>query len=165
MTTHDRLDGLGSLIGVVERNGADVVVKNVGLDDTVKKSASDESEFTIDGCCGSTNIVPALARVVRKSWVGVLEEGDSNKPVVYPEVWNEVPDSHVVKSVCLAKHDKDSGGDGDTEITQQDQFGIFSFIKRTGWVEVTDGPETVDLTLSTTLMLTLMVVVTGDVHE
>lgn len=78
MLTHDWLDGLGCLVGMVERNGADVVVKNVGLDDTVEKSAADEAKFTVDGCCGTTDVVPALTRVMRESWVGVLEVGDGN---------------------------------------------------------------------------------------
>lgn len=78
MLTHDRLDGLGGLIGVVERNGADVMVKNVSLDNAVKESAADESKFTVDSCRGTTDVVPALTRVVGKSWVGVLEVGNSN---------------------------------------------------------------------------------------
>ena len=78
MLTHDRLDGLGGLIGVVERNGADVVVENVSLDDAVKKGAANESKFTVDSCCGATDVVPALTRVVGQSWVGVLEVGNSN---------------------------------------------------------------------------------------
>jgi hypothetical protein len=32
---HNRLDGLGGFVGVVEWNGADVVVQNVGLDDSM----------------------------------------------------------------------------------------------------------------------------------
>lgn len=78
MTTHDRLNGFTGLIRVVEWDGADVVVKDVGLNDTVEESAADETEFTIDCCSGSTNIIPAPGCVVRKSWVGVLEVGDSN---------------------------------------------------------------------------------------
>jgi hypothetical protein len=78
VTTHDWLDGFGSFIGVVEGDGTDVMVKNVGLDDTVEKSAADESEFTIDRSGGTTNVVPALTTVVRKSWVSVLKVGDSN---------------------------------------------------------------------------------------
>lgn len=78
MLAHDWLDSLGCLISVVERNGADVVVKNVGLDDTVEKSSSDETKFTIDGCCGTTDVVPALTRVMGESTVGVLEVGNGN---------------------------------------------------------------------------------------
>lgn len=78
VTTHNWFDGFGSFVGVIEWDGADVVVKNVGLDDTVEKSAADESEFTIDRSGGTTNVVPALTTVVRKSWVSVLKVGDSN---------------------------------------------------------------------------------------
>jgi hypothetical protein len=78
MTTHNWLDGFGGFICVVERDGADVVVKNVGLDDAVEESAADETKFTINCCSSSTNIVPAFGRVVRKRWVSVLKVGDGN---------------------------------------------------------------------------------------
>lgn len=78
MLTHDWLDGFTGLVGMVEGDGADVVVKNVSLDDTVEKGTADETEFAVDGCGGTTDIVPALTRVVGKSWIGVLEVGDGN---------------------------------------------------------------------------------------
>lgn len=78
MLTHDWLDGLGGFVGVVEGDGADVMVEDVGFYDAVEEVAADESEFTVDGCGGSTDVVPAFTRVVREGWVGVLEEGDCN---------------------------------------------------------------------------------------
>jgi hypothetical protein len=75
---HDRLDGFGGLIGVVEWNGADVVVENVGFNDTMEESAANESEFTVNGCGGATDVVPTSCSVVRKSWISVLEVGDGN---------------------------------------------------------------------------------------
>ncbi len=63
---------------MVEGNSADVVVKNMGLDDTVEKLTADEAKLAIDRCSGTTNIVPASSSVVRKSRVSVLEEGDSD---------------------------------------------------------------------------------------
>lgn len=81
---HNWLDSLGSLISVVKWDGRDVVVKNVGLDNAVKEGTANETEFTIDRSSRTTNVVPALAGVVRKSWVSVLEEGDGNEPVVDP---------------------------------------------------------------------------------
>lgn len=78
MLAHDLLDSFTGLVGVVEGDGANVVVKDVGLDDAVEELATDETEFTID-CCGcSTNVVPASSGVVRKSGISVLEEGDGN---------------------------------------------------------------------------------------
>ena len=44
---------------MVEWDCADIMVKDVGLNDTVEESAADETEFAIDCCSGSTNIVPA----------------------------------------------------------------------------------------------------------
>jgi len=166
MLAHDWLDGLGCFVGVVEGDGADVVVEDVGLDDTVEESAADETEFTIDGCGGSTYVVPALTGVVGKSWVSVLEESDGNKPVVHPEVRSEVPDGHVGESVGLAKHDENSDGDGNSKIAQQNKFSILSLVKRAAWVEVIDTVcEPVELPFSTTLMLLLVVVVASHIGK
>jgi len=64
MATHHFLDSLGGFIGVVEWDGADVVVKNVRLDNTVEELATNEAEFTIDGCGCATDVVPGLRGVV-----------------------------------------------------------------------------------------------------
>ena len=50
----------------------------MGLNNAVEESAADEAEFTIDGCGGTTYIVPASSRVVGKGGIGVLEEGNCN---------------------------------------------------------------------------------------
>lgn len=78
MGSHDLLDSLGRLVCVVEWNGANIVMENVGLYDTVKELTTNKSKFTIDSCSSSSDIVPALRCVVRKSWVGVLKEGNCN---------------------------------------------------------------------------------------
>jgi len=75
---HDGLDGLGSLVGLVEGNGADVVVQNVGLDDAVEELTADKSKFAIDSRGGATDVGPGLASVMWERWVGVLKIGDSN---------------------------------------------------------------------------------------
>lgn len=61
MLAHDRLDGFGGLVGMVEGDGADVVVENVGLNNAVEEGAADETKFAVNGCSGTTNVVPALA--------------------------------------------------------------------------------------------------------
>ena len=75
---HDRFDGLGSLVGVVEGDGADVVVEDVGLDDAVQELAADEAKFTVDRGGGAAGVVPGGGLVVGKRWIGVLEEGDGD---------------------------------------------------------------------------------------
>lgn len=75
---HNLLDSLGGLISIVEWDCADIVVQDVGLDDAMEELATDETEFAIDGCGCTTNIVPAFSSVVRQSRVGVLEESDCN---------------------------------------------------------------------------------------
>lgn len=75
---HDGLDGLGGFVGVVEGDGGDVVVENVGLDDAVEDLAADEAKLAVDGGGGATSEVPGLAGVVGKGGVGVLEVGDGD---------------------------------------------------------------------------------------
>ena len=78
VTTHDLLDSLASLVGIVEGDGGDIVVQDVGLDDAVKKLATDETEFTVDRGSCTTNIVPRFASVVRERRISVLQECNGN---------------------------------------------------------------------------------------
>lgn len=75
---HNLLNGLGGFVGIVERNGGDEVVGDVGLDDTVEEMTADESEFTINGGSGSASVGPGFRVVMRKRRVGVLEESNGN---------------------------------------------------------------------------------------
>lgn len=76
MSAHDGLDGFGGQVGVVEGDGADVVVQDVGLDDAVEEVAADEAEVAVDGGGGAADVVPAAGLVVGEGGVGVLEVGD-----------------------------------------------------------------------------------------
>ena len=76
--THDWLDCLGGLIGVVEGDGGDVVVQDVGLDDTVEQVAANETELAVDSCGGATSERPGLTSVVRQRRVGVLKVSDGH---------------------------------------------------------------------------------------
>jgi hypothetical protein len=69
---HNRLDGLGSLIGVVEWDGRYKVMENVCLNNAVEKGTTDKAKFAIDGSSSPTGEVPGLGVVVRKSGIGVL---------------------------------------------------------------------------------------------
>lgn len=63
---------------MVEGDGADVVVQDVGLNDAVEEVAADETELAVNGRGGTTSEGPSLAVVVGKGRVGVLEEGDGD---------------------------------------------------------------------------------------
>ena len=76
VAAHDRLDGLGGLIGIVEGDRAHVVMQDVGLDDAVEDVAADEAKLTIDRGSSPASEVPGLTGVVRKGGIGVLEVGD-----------------------------------------------------------------------------------------
>lgn len=78
VSSHDWLDGLGGLVGVVEGDGGDVVVEDVGLDDAVKQVTTDETELAVNGCGGTTGKGPGGGVIVRQSGIGVLEESDGN---------------------------------------------------------------------------------------
>jgi len=116
---HDWFDGLGCLVSVVEGDGGDVVVKDMGLNDAVKKGTANEAKFAVDGRSGATDVIPTGSGVVRKGWVGVLEECDSNEPVVDPEVRDEVPNSHVGEAELLDQEVKSRDNDGKTGIAQE----------------------------------------------
>lgn len=78
MTAHDALDGVASLVGVVERDGADIVMENVGFNDSVQKLATNKTKFPIDGRCGASCVGPGLGGVVGQGRVGVLKEGNGD---------------------------------------------------------------------------------------
>ena len=75
---HDGLDGLGSLVGLVEGDAADVVVEDVSLNNAVEQVSADEAHLTVNGGCGAANKVPLVGGVVRQGRIGVLEEGDGD---------------------------------------------------------------------------------------
>lgn len=75
---HNRLDSLCGFVGVVEGDGGDVVVQDVGLDDAVEEVTTNEAEFAVNRCSGTTGEVPRTAGVVWERGVGVLEVGDSD---------------------------------------------------------------------------------------
>lgn len=78
MLAHHLLDGLSSLVGVVKGDRADIVVQDVGLNDTVKQVAADEAKLAIDRGSGTSDEVPFLGSIVRKRGVGVLKECNGN---------------------------------------------------------------------------------------
>lgn len=88
------------------------------------------------------------------------------KPVVHPEVRSKIPDGHVGETVGFGEHNENADSDSKTDITEEDELGVLGLVKRTAWVEVVDtSEEPVDLALSATLNLTLVVIVTGDITK
>ncbi len=58
MATHNLLDGLARLIGIVEGDGADVVVEDMGFDDSVQQLTSDETELPVNCRSSSASVRP-----------------------------------------------------------------------------------------------------------
>jgi hypothetical protein len=78
MFAHNRFDGFRGLVCVIERNGRDVMVQDVGFDDTVEERATYEAELTVDCRGGTTSEGPGFRLVVRKRGISVLEVRDCN---------------------------------------------------------------------------------------
>lgn len=75
MNAHDALDGDGGFTGVVERNGGNEVMADMGTDDIVEEMGIDEAKVTINGSSGTTSECPCRVFVMGKGGVGVLKEG------------------------------------------------------------------------------------------
>ena len=78
MLPHDALDSIGCLIGVVKGNRADVVMEDVGLDDSVEELSSNETEFAINGSGCATSVCPGVGSIMRQRGIGVLHEGNGD---------------------------------------------------------------------------------------
>jgi hypothetical protein len=189
VVSHDALDGLAGLVGVVEGDVADVVVQHVGLDDSVEDVAADEAEVAVNGGSSAAGEVPHLRLVVRKGRVGVLEEGNSDcngillatgirknwcslclvkltEPVVHPQVRETVPDQQIQPAEVSADVVQGRAGEKETQVTQDNQLGVLGFVQRAGGVEVVDTAKPAVLLAHTAALRLLgVVVVTGDVVE
>lgn len=78
MQPHYLLNGLAGLVGVVEWDGADIVVQNVCLDNTVENVTANKSEVAVNSGSCSAGEIPSFGVIMRESGVGVLKVGDGN---------------------------------------------------------------------------------------
>lgn len=86
--------------------------------------------------------------------------------MVDPEVWQEVPDQHVGPAELLDEQAEHSGGQTDTNVTEDNEPCILLLEKRAAGVEVADTTtESIVLALATALTLALVVVVAGDIGQ
>lgn len=163
---HDFLDAFSGFVRVVEGDSRDEVVSNVGLDDSVEDVTADETELTVDGGGGSAGVGPGLWVIVWESWVGVLEVGDGDEPMVDPEVWETVENHNVPPAPLLDSKVQAVGSDGNTEVRVKDQVSILILVQWRAGIKMVDTTKpSVALSLSTALRLTLVAVVTGDVGD
>lgn len=88
------------------------------------------------------------------------------QPVVDPKVRHDIPHSQIRHSIILADEEKNTEGNGKTQITQENELGILGLIQWTRWVEMVDAtPGPVFLALATAFRLALVVVVPSDVER
>ena len=78
MAAHDRLDGLGGFVGVVEWDSRDIVVQDVGFDYSVEQRAADEAEIAIDRGSGSASKTPRLGSIMGDRRICVLQVRDGD---------------------------------------------------------------------------------------
>lgn len=104
-----------------------------------------------------------ISKVIRlwRNWKFLTE------PVIDPKVWHEVPNKHVAGAKGLGQIDERTDRDGQTQITQHNQFGILGLKERARRVEVVDTTDkSVLLALAPALSLALVEVVASDIsHE
>ena len=73
----------------------------------------------------------ATSITVSKQYKKCLVCNELTKPVVDPKVREKIPNSQVRPSKILADEEKNANGDGETQITQEDQLGVLRLIQWT----------------------------------
>lgn len=182
VTTQDWLDGFGSLVGVIERDGGDKVVKDVRLYNAMHQGPTDEAEFTVNRCSSAASEIPGCVLVMREGGIGMLKIGDCDcdrgqrcpdlaleeqlltQPVVDPQIRKEIPHSQVRPAKVLPNQDENSGYNSKAQIARKNQLAVLGLIQGTRRIKVVDVPTpAVLLALTATFFLTGMAIVTSDV--
>ena len=78
MFAHDWLDGLSGLICMIERYGANVMVKNMSLNDPMEKLPANKPKLPINCRCCASCICPGGRGVVRQGRICMLQESDGH---------------------------------------------------------------------------------------
>lgn len=139
MLAHDLLDVDCGLTGVVEGNGGNEMMADMCANNIVEEMSVNEAEVAIDGCSGSASECPGLIIVVGHGCISVLEEGDGDNPVVYPQPRNTPEDNDVPASEHLASDNKRSDHDSDTDIRKEDQWQLMWLVEDAVLAEVEVG--------------------------
>ena len=182
VTTQDWLDGFGSLVGVIERDGGDKVVKDVRLYNAMHQGPTDEAEFTVNRCSSAASEIPGCVLVMREGGIGMLKISDCDcdrgqrcpdlaleeqlltQPVVDPQIRKEIPHSQVRPAKVLPNQDENSGYNSKAQIARKNQLAVLGLIQGTRRIKVVDVPTpAVLLALTATFFLTGMAIVTSDV--
>lgn len=86
--------------------------------------------------------------------------------MIYPHVWEKIPDEEVGESKLLVDEVKRTGSDCKTDIREEDQFTILSFIQRTRRREMVDSSKvSILLSLAATFNLAFVVVVPSNIGK
>lgn len=84
--------------------------------------------------------------------------------MVNPQIRSKIPNKHVASTISARDPDQSRNGESNTDIAQNNQFRVLSLIERASGVEVVNTSRiSVLLSLSTSLLLVLVVVVSGHI--
>ena len=85
------------------------------------------------------------------------------KPVVHPEIWQEIPDCQVRPAISPTNEEQNRPRNQETEIRQQDQMLILLLIERASRIEMVDATIAVLPTDALAFRLLVMVVVARNI--
>lgn len=88
------------------------------------------------------------------------------QPVIHPQIWGNIPNEKIRKSIILAYQEQDAARDEQTKVAEKDQLGVFGLIQRTVGVEMVDtSAESILLANASTFTLTLVLVMASHVGD
>lgn len=116
MFTKNLLNSLSTLATVVEGDTGDKVMEHMGLDNVVEDVLANEAKVTVNGSSGTTGKVPLSNVVMGEGRVRVLQVSDKDKPVVDPEVGDNVVKSNGRESPLLDGQVDKSHGSQNTNV-------------------------------------------------
>jgi len=131
------LDGFSNLGLVVEGDGREEMVSNMVMRDVVKEeTTSPTQKWPVNSGCSATEEGPLLVAVVSDGWVGVVEVGKHDNPVVGEQVRNEVKFDEVAKANLLGPQVKDGRHNGQADVRSDDSIPFMRFEERRRRFEV-----------------------------
>jgi len=125
------LDGFSNLGLVVEGDGREEMVSNMVVRDVVKEETTGPAQkWPVNSGGSATEEGPLLVAVVSDGWVGVVEIGKHDDPVVGEQVRNEVKFDEVAETNLLGPQIKDGRHNGQTDVGSDDSVSFMGFEER-----------------------------------
>lgn len=120
VVSNDGLDGLGSLFSMVVRDGVEDVMKHMGVVDVMENNVED-TPVTVNSGESTAEPVPLSVGVVGEDGVGVLEEGNEDKPVVGHKIRNKIVLEDVLGAPFVGGEVHKVEGSDEAEVGHEDK--------------------------------------------